>query len=1231
MKSIKGLLLILVVFILWVPTILGQTSGTGALTGAVTDASGAVVPNASVTVTNIATGQARTTMTTTDGTYRFSLLLPGNYSVRIEAGGFRPMEVPSVTITVTLTAVLDRSLEVGAQSQAVTVQGEVEAVQTESSTMGAVMTGQTVVALPLSTRNYTNLLAMSAGANADVTNASTLGKASTAIASNGGDITQNTYLQDGVAMNNWLSVNSTQEGTRYGAFGIPNPDTIQEFNIQTSTYDAGYGRDPGANVNIITKSGTNDFHGSAFEFFRNTALNANDFFRNATVGQPGNDGSKQVLNQNEYGGVFGGPVKKDKLFFFVSYQQTEQKNGVSGAGYSVVKLPPIPAGNRGTCPAGATSIPLCNAATQAFVSALGAAVCPANNPANSFDTIKTKGSISVACDGSNINPAAVQILQLQLPGGGYLIPGSGSTTGQYLPASFSIPATYADHQGMGNWDYVLDRKNTLSGRYYYENDPTTSPFASPGTSTTASDILPGSAGLQTKTNHAALLKLTTTATNNLVNEARASYQRIEGTGTELTTFTNSQVGVSDLTPAFNYLDNFNISGLFSFGAYKYADQLSTTNQFEWADQVSWTHGKHTIRTGFEAQRVQADLSTLGLASGNPSFRSFPDFLIGRAGCGTGIVEAPGTDPLHPGGCNGGSISNVNSPGGAVANPTYNDLWRVTNLDAFIQDDLKVNSRLTLNLGIRWEWDGFPIEAHGYATGFWQTLANTVPNPGSGCSTPSGQIGTVGGTGCSLAGFVVPANFQGTPPAGVFQNSTNYTTQSRVPWDDFAPRVGFAWQPTSSNRFVVRGGAGYFYEELSGQVLGIGGLVNTPAFGNITTSPLASLQQPFIIPAAIPGPPSTFGFTPRWVNFATDANSNLSPASIVQNFTTPVTYEWNLNTQYEVLRNWLLQVAYVGSHGIHQNQTIDSYFIGAVYNWAPLASPSNPINGQTTNTSANVPLRVPYLGISPTAAQTGNQASYIYNALQVTLHKQLSHGLQFQAAYSWNRAFVSDNFGIDTAPYIIRQMSPNLIYHPNRFVVNYTWELPLGHPAGWLGRLAEGWSVSGVTTIQDGTPMTIYDSSSGSVFSGAPEMELLNSAREWRSATPQHQVLSLRGSGVVSVRMPTSTLATARPIRAPRRFFARSRCSGQMEVLDTAITARVISWGPGKTIGIFLSPNRPRLEEFGKVPRCCSARNFSTPSTTRSSPFRPKTTQPSQIWMRLPRRSGTLRPQRLTPV
>jgi hypothetical protein len=287
-----GLLVVLCFSIVMAPCVVAQTAGTGALTGTVTDSTGAVVPNATVTLTSADTGQVRTSTTGPDGVYKFSLLPPGTYRAKFEASGFNGVEVPSATVNVTETEVLNRSLQVGAQTQEVTVQADVETIQTASSALGTVVAAQTVTDLPLNTRNYTNLLALSAGANASVTNATYVGKGSTLILVNGGGTAQNTFLQDGVSIANWYSLGTGVEGALIGTFAIPNPDTIAEFKIQTGTYDAGYGRNPGANVNVVTKSGTNSFHGTGFEFFRNTALNANDWF------EKHNGGPRLTVNQN---------------------------------------------------------------------------------------------------------------------------------------------------------------------------------------------------------------------------------------------------------------------------------------------------------------------------------------------------------------------------------------------------------------------------------------------------------------------------------------------------------------------------------------------------------------------------------------------------------------------------------------------------------------------------------------------------------------------------------------------------------------------------------------------------------------------------------------------------------------------------------------------------------------------------------------------------------------------
>ena len=312
-----------------------QTAGTGALTGTVTDPSGATVPNVTVTATNTGNGQARTAQTGSDGSFTISLLPPGAYKVRFSAPGFKTSDVGPVNVAVTETPVLNRALEVGAQAEQVTVEATAETVQTTNATLGTVVSTQTVTDLPLNTRNYTNILALSAGVNSTVNNATAIGKGSQDFAVNGSSNAQNNFSMDGVSIQNYGGQGTTHEGGSYTSFGIPSPDAIQEFKIQTSQYDAGYGRNPGANVNVVTKSGANQFHGTAFEFFRNTALNANDFFLNR-AGAP-----KPAINQNQFGGVLGGPIKKDKLFFFFSYQGTRQKNGASLQTYQPFAADPV--------------------------------------------------------------------------------------------------------------------------------------------------------------------------------------------------------------------------------------------------------------------------------------------------------------------------------------------------------------------------------------------------------------------------------------------------------------------------------------------------------------------------------------------------------------------------------------------------------------------------------------------------------------------------------------------------------------------------------------------------------------------------------------------------------------------------------------------------------------------------------------------------------------------------
>src|SRR5262249_5247344 len=299
-----------------------------ALTGSVSDPSGARLPGVTVTATSVATNQSRTVVSAEDGVYRIPLLEPGEYNVKFSLAGFKTAEIMGVKLVVTETSVLDHVLQVGAPTEQVTVEAIAETIQTATSTLGTTVTGNTITNMPLSSRNFTAVLGMSAGVAVEASNGTSYGRGSQNMSVNGALPEKNNFQMDGVSINNAAGDNNAADALLYTGIAIPNPDAIQEFKIQTSTYDATYGRNPGANVNVVTKSGTNEFHGSAWEFFRNEKLNANDFFFNRD--RPPGSPSKQILRQNQFGGSLGGPVKKDKLFFFGSYQGTRQLNGVAG-------------------------------------------------------------------------------------------------------------------------------------------------------------------------------------------------------------------------------------------------------------------------------------------------------------------------------------------------------------------------------------------------------------------------------------------------------------------------------------------------------------------------------------------------------------------------------------------------------------------------------------------------------------------------------------------------------------------------------------------------------------------------------------------------------------------------------------------------------------------------------------------------------------------------------------
>ncbi len=476
-----------------------QTASTGALIVTATDPTGAVVPGGTVTITAAGTGASRSHATESNGSYTFTLLSPGDYRVSISAAGFKPVELSSVTVNVAETHTVNQVLEVGTQQQVIEVSTAAQALQTETSTLGGVVGTRELNELPLVTRNYTQILGLSPGAVMDVNNASGVGRGSQWSYVNGLGNASNNYQMDGASMTIYPNGATHDPTTYFGSIPIPSPDALTEFKVQTSLYDAGYGRNAGANVNVVTKSGTNAIHGSLFEFFRNDDLNANDLFANRSA-QP-----RPPLKQNQYGGTFGGAIRKDKLFYFLSFQQTRQVDGADTHGHSTVTLP----------------AQLTNDRTAA---AIGAAFCPQNNPIAKTTTFA--GGTQLACDGSNINPIALNILNATLANGQYVIPAPQTIlnpgTAQAVGFSFfTVPSTFREDQVMGNIDYLISNGEALALRYFFmilgrQNNG----FGA------LSGTLPGSGQAPITGNHVATVRLTSTLTPSLVNEARYSYYHL---------------------------------------------------------------------------------------------------------------------------------------------------------------------------------------------------------------------------------------------------------------------------------------------------------------------------------------------------------------------------------------------------------------------------------------------------------------------------------------------------------------------------------------------------------------------------------------------------------------------------------------------------------------------------------------------------------------------------------
>ena len=426
-------------------------------------------------------------------------------------------------------------------------------------------------------------------------------------------------------------------------------------------------------------------------------------------------------------------------------------------------------------------------------------------------------------------------------------------------------------------DYLFNSRQTLQARFFTGQGPQTVPFSN------AAGEVPGTPVSLLYANTNAALKLTSIVTNSFLNEARLSFQRNLASASDGTPFTASQLGMKPINPGIDIMNPITVSGYFNLGGGIGDDVFDPTDQFQISDTISWSHGKHSIRAGGEGEHINWDIVFKGIERGNTTILSFPDFLIGRAGCSP---AAAGCSPTNPGASNGSSSSNIaqclfcvlSGPDGIIHG------YRANDINWFIQDDYKVTQRLTLNMGVRWEYDGTLSDKYGNLTNVWESKLRNTLVPGS---TPA--------TG-SLAGYVVPNNFStatyGAVPAGVFQSDRTLPVQSGPPLNNFGPRFGFAWQPLSSGKVVVRGGFGLFYDRIGGNQF-----VHSVEQGNpyaVTLDFAGSANQPSSLQQIFPA--ATLSFIPRWANFSNGTYSDLNLPFLTEHIHTPLTRQYNLTFQ-----------------------------------------------------------------------------------------------------------------------------------------------------------------------------------------------------------------------------------------------------------------------------------------------------------------------------------------------
>ncbi len=932
-RSLRAVCFVIVVSLL-LSMLLAAQGASGRILGRVADPTGAVLAHAKITLTNEATGISRDATTNDSGDYSFVDVAPGTYTVQFELAGFKKNVQKSVIVDVNQVVTLNSTLQIGGSQETVEVTSEAPQVDTSSTQLGAVINDRSVNELPLNTRDTYQFLQLQPGVQAQLGSSGSLFAGSSdagSVSVNGGRTRANNFSVNGGDANDQFVNTPTIE---------PSPDAVEEFRVITNTFDAEYGRNSGSVVNVITKSGGNAFHGNVYEYFRNTVLDSR--------GYP--DTTKPQLNQNQFGATFGGPIKKDRSFFFLSYESRRIRNGVPGQLLNVPSGTPsltAPTGefsgdfsDQGTFAGGIQpqgfianvldGRPGCDAALGYSVAGLNAdpstGLVDWNSGTPSIKSVFPNNVIPTACQ----DPVAANLLQKYVPAANI-----GSFQNQVVPVG-----TMNADQFTARFDHRINDHQNLTGYYYFQDNRELDPY---DTFEAAGANTPGFGNYNNLRNQQWNFTHNWTITNALVNEAHFTYMR-EGqlgyikpqtTGALTSTCSGAAApycftGTSDssaITTEFGTAANLgitpglpanltgvpyvNISGDASFGNNFEGFLPQVGNSFQWSDGLTWVKGTHTFKFGVDVRRQRFDQYYYFDLNGEFTFDNsgpnsitpgdgdaYAEFLLGLSDAytqGSGQREDVRTTAAYP----------------------------------FAQDSWKIKPNLTLNYGLRWEYSPPPTDISGHVETFRPGQNSSVypcginsTGPGASLSYWQGQFATYGqsgpincaSTGAEATGLVVP----GDPGVPAGMTSTYYKS--------FAPRVGIAYSPNatsgplaklfgSNGKTSIRAGWGLFYNPIEELVLAQFGA--EPPFGGSSSLSDVFLNTPFVNQGEYTAPNPFGGIITPTKGQPTDL-SLFRPILLYGEFEphlrSQYTTQYNLTFQRELSNSMMFQIGYVGSQG-----------------------------------------------------------------------------------------------------------------------------------------------------------------------------------------------------------------------------------------------------------------------------------------------------------------------------